>query len=85
MYRQIVIFFSLVLASVYIISCCVLLAGLSVTEAAKLCSFLHFREPEKLLQKTLLQRANMDKALDFLDPIDEDIPKGRSLCENTNT
>ena len=27
----------------------------------------------------------MDKALDFLDPIDEDIPKGRSLCENTHT
>ncbi|CAH1792347.1 unnamed protein product [Owenia fusiformis] len=50
--------------------------GLSVSEAAKQGSYLHFRDPIKLQEKTLLQKANMDKALDFLDPIDEDIPKG---------
>lgn len=50
--------------------------GLCVSEAAKLCSYLHFRDPIKLNEKTLLQKANMDKAIDFLDPVDEDIPKG---------
>lgn len=50
--------------------------GLSVAEAAKLCSFLHFRDPEKLNEKSLLQKANLDKAVDFLDQCDEDIPKG---------
>lgn len=50
--------------------------GLSVAEAAKLCNYMHFREASKLQEKSLLQKANLDKALDFLDPIDEDIPKG---------
>lgn len=50
--------------------------GLSVAEAAKLCSYMHFREPVKLQEKSLLQKANLDRSLDFLDTIDEDIPKG---------
>lgn len=50
--------------------------GLCVAEAAKQCNYLHFRKPESLLEKTLLQKANLDKAIDFMDPIDEDIPKG---------
>jgi len=50
--------------------------GLTVTEASKLGSYLHFREARILPTKPLLEKANLDKSLDFLDPIDEDIPKG---------
>merc|ERR1712179_32595 len=50
--------------------------GLTVSEAAKLCSYMHFCEPIQLHEKTLLQRADMDKAIDFLDTLEEDIPKG---------
>lgn len=50
--------------------------GLTVSEAAKLCSYMHFRKAIKLEEKSLLQKANLDKAIDFLDPVDEDIPKG---------
>ncbi len=49
-----------------------------MAEAAKLCNYLHFREAEKLPEKTLLQKANLDKSLDFLDTLEEDIPKGNS-------
>jgi len=50
--------------------------GLTVSEAAKLCNFMHFREPTVLNQKSLLQRANLDKAIDFMDSLEEDIPRG---------
>ena len=52
------------------------ITGLPVAESAKLCNYFHFREPEKLHEKSLLQRANLDKPIDFMDSIDEDIPKG---------
>ena len=51
-------------------------SGLTVSESAKLCSFMHFREPKLLWEKSLLQRANLDKSLDFMDCIEEDCPKG---------
>ncbi|KAK3093487.1 hypothetical protein FSP39_016321 [Pinctada imbricata] len=50
--------------------------GLSVSEAAKICSYMHFRDPKVLEQKSLLQKANLDKSIDFLDTLEEDIPKG---------
>jgi radial spoke head protein 9 len=50
--------------------------GLSVIEAAKLGNYYHFVEPVNLKEKSLLHRANLDKAIDFLDSIDEDLPKG---------
>jgi len=50
--------------------------GLAVAESAKLCNYMHLREPERLHEKSLLQKANLDKSLDFMDTIDEDIPKG---------
>ncbi|KAK3597405.1 hypothetical protein CHS0354_040135 [Potamilus streckersoni] len=50
--------------------------GLTVSESAKLCNYMHFRHPKLLLEKSLLQRANLDKAIDFLDTLEEDIPKG---------
>jgi len=50
--------------------------GLTVGEAAKLCNYMHFTAPTKLQEKSLLQKANLDKAIDFMDAIDEDVPKG---------
>ncbi|ESO86151.1 hypothetical protein LOTGIDRAFT_195269 [Lottia gigantea] len=55
--------------------------GLSVSESAKLSSYLHFREAKLLLEKPLLDRANLDKALDFMDCIEEDIPRGSWSCQ----
>ena len=51
--------------------------GLSVIEAAKFGNYYHFVEPISLKEKSLLQRAKLDKAIDFLDSIDEDQPKGK--------
>lgn len=45
-------------------------------------NYYHFVEPVNLKEKSLLQRANLDKAIDFLDPIDEDLPKGLYLFLN---
>jgi len=50
--------------------------GLSVQESAKLCNYMHFREAVVMNQKPLLQRANLDKAIDFMDSLEEDIPRG---------
>lgn len=52
--------------------------GLSPAEASRLTSYFHFREPVFLPEKTLLQKADLDKAIDFLDPIDADIPHNGS-------
>ena len=53
-----------------------LFEGLNETEAAKFCNYFHFKVPELLDTKSPLYKANLDKAVDFLDPIDEDTPKG---------
>ena len=53
-----------------------ILLGLSVNEAAKFGNYFHFRDAKLLQEKSLLFRANLDKAVDFLDPVDEDQPKG---------
>jgi len=50
--------------------------GLQIQEAGKLSSYFHFREPVRLNEKSLLEKADLDKAIDFLDSIDDDIPKG---------
>ncbi len=50
--------------------------GLPINESAKFCNYFHFREPQLNEEKSLLFKANFDKAIDFLDPIDEDQPKG---------
>ncbi|XP_035676610.1 radial spoke head protein 9 homolog [Branchiostoma floridae] len=52
--------------------------GLSVSEAGKLNSYFHLREPLKLKEKTLLEKADLDPSIDFLDSIEEDIPRGGS-------
>ncbi|XP_030639183.1 radial spoke head protein 9 homolog [Chanos chanos] len=50
--------------------------GLSVTEASKLRNYLHFTEPKNLKKKSLLEMADLNPCIDFLDPLSEDIPKG---------
>lgn len=50
--------------------------GLSIDESAKLSNYMHMREGIKIKEKTLLQKSNLNKAIDFMDTIDEDIPKG---------
>ena len=52
------------------------LKGLPVNESAKFCNYFHFRDPQLNEEKSPSFKANLDKAIDFLDPIDEDQPKG---------
>jgi len=48
-----------------------------VSESAKLCNYMHVRKAENFVMKTAFQRANYDRSLDFMDCIEDDIPKGR--------
>ncbi|KAM5286370.1 radial spoke head protein 9 homolog isoform 2-T2 [Hipposideros larvatus] len=50
--------------------------GLSLSEAKKLSSYFHFREPVELKNKTLHEKADLDPSLDFMDSLEHDIPKG---------
>lgn len=50
-----------------------------MSEAKKLSSYFHFREPTELKNKTLLEKADLDPSLDFMDSLENDIPKGNSL------
>ncbi|KAK1338364.1 hypothetical protein QTO34_001480 [Cnephaeus nilssonii] len=49
---------------------------LTLSEAKKLSSYFHFREPVDLKNKTLLEKADLDPSLDFMDSLEHDIPKG---------
>ena len=53
-----------------------LFIGLSISEAAKIGNYFHYRPAEQLENKSLLQKAELDKSIDFLDGIDADIPQG---------
>ncbi len=55
------------------------LPGLSVSESSKLCNYHHFRAAKLLDEKSLLQRASLDKAIDYMDSLEEDIPKGERI------
>jgi radial spoke head protein 9 len=50
--------------------------GLKGGHASQLRSYCHFRQPETTHKRTLLQKEGLSISLDFLDTIDEDIPKG---------
>ncbi|XP_040138655.1 radial spoke head protein 9 homolog isoform X3 [Ictidomys tridecemlineatus] len=54
--------------------------GLSLSEAKKLSSYFHFREAIDLKNKTLLEKADLDPSLDFMDSLEHDIPKGYVGC-----
>jgi len=50
--------------------------GLSPLEAIRLCNYQHFRKAERLYDKTILERANLDPSVDFMDSIENDVPRG---------
>lgn len=50
--------------------------GLSAADAKKMHSYFHFRQPIVLPKKSVAETLNLEKSLDFLDPISEDIPEG---------
>ncbi|XP_064142736.1 radial spoke head protein 9 homolog isoform X4 [Loxodonta africana] len=50
--------------------------GLSLSEAKKLSSYFHFKEAVELKNKTLLEKADLDPSLDFMDSLEHDIPRG---------
>ncbi|XP_067428525.1 radial spoke head protein 9 homolog [Thunnus thynnus] len=50
--------------------------GLSHSEAGKLNNFFHFTESKNLKKKSILEMADLNPAIDFLDVLSDDIPKG---------
>ncbi|KAJ8409171.1 hypothetical protein AAFF_G00241920 [Aldrovandia affinis] len=50
--------------------------GLSSLEAGNLKNYLHFTEPQHQKKKSILEMADLNPSIDFLDPLSEDIPKG---------
>jgi len=52
-----------------------LFEGLAINEAAKLSNYFHFREAQALNEKALITKTKLDKAIDFLDSIEQDQPK----------
>ncbi|XP_069743889.1 radial spoke head protein 9 homolog isoform X2 [Narcine bancroftii] len=46
--------------------------GLSVTEAGKLKSYLHFTKPITLKKKSVLMQANLEESIDFLNSLEDD-------------
>lgn len=50
--------------------------GLSAADAKKLKSYFHFRTPVVLPKKSPTETAQLEKSLDFLDTIADDIPDG---------
>lgn len=50
--------------------------GLSTLDAREIKSFQHFRVPTRKLNVNLLTRYDYNYAIDFLDPLDTDIPQG---------
>eukprot|EP00035_Acanthoeca_spectabilis_P021108 m.436369 g.436369 ORF g.436369 m.436369 type:complete len:292 (-) comp17966_c0_seq1:129-1004(-) len=54
--------------------------GLSFEDAGKLTSYKHFRAPTKSIPP--LERAKLNKALDFWDPLVDDVPQGTWTLTN---
>uniref|UniRef100_A0A3Q3X484 Radial spoke head protein 9 homolog n=1 Tax=Mola mola TaxID=94237 RepID=A0A3Q3X484_MOLML len=50
--------------------------GLSESEARKLDNFLHCREPKNLKKRSILEMGDYNPAIDFLEVLSDDIPKG---------
>lgn len=53
-------------------------SGLSESEARKLDNFFHFCEPKNLKKKSILEMGDFNPAVDFLDTLSDDIPKGKT-------
>lgn len=52
--------------------------GLSESEARKLDNFLHCREPKDLKKRSVLEMGDYNPAIDFLEILSDDIPKGEN-------
>ena len=50
--------------------------GLTLSEAESLNNYYHFRYPENMKRKTVLEKRGMVESTDFLDPLSEDSPNG---------
>lgn len=50
--------------------------GIAVSDADNLHSYMHLRSPENIQKKTLLEKEPLIRSLDFMDTIDEDVPRG---------
>ncbi len=53
---------------------------MTLEEASKLTSYFHFRNPKKYPHKPLEDKVKLDKAIDYLDTLQNDIPKGIFYC-----
>ncbi|KAK7906921.1 hypothetical protein WMY93_015533 [Mugilogobius chulae] len=60
--------------------------GLSYSEAGNLENFLHFSEQKNMKKRSILEMADLNPVMDFMDLLDDDIPKGswhlRFECAN---
>ncbi|XP_042359348.1 radial spoke head protein 9 homolog [Plectropomus leopardus] len=50
--------------------------GLSHSETGKLDNFFHFSQPKNLKKRSILEMGDLNPAIDFLDVLSDDIPKG---------
>lgn len=50
--------------------------GLSTLDAREIKSFQHFRLPTRKINTNLISRDDYNYAIDFLDPLDIDVPEG---------
>jgi len=57
-----------------------LFPGLDVGEATDLSNYLHFRQAHGLARKSALDKKDLVKDVDFMDPLSEDDPKGCWSC-----
>ncbi|KAJ8931066.1 hypothetical protein NQ314_016095 [Rhamnusium bicolor] len=57
--------------------------GLSALEAREIKSFLHLRKPTQKWNTNLLTREDYNYAMDFLDPLDLEIPEGCWMIQIT--
>ncbi|XP_072297369.1 radial spoke head protein 9 homolog [Eucyclogobius newberryi] len=50
--------------------------GLSYSEAGKLENFLHFTKQKNMKKRSILEMADLNPVIDFMDLLSDDIPKG---------
>lgn len=57
--------------------------GLSFSTSKQLRAYMHMRRPENLQGIALLKRPGIIKTDDFLDCVDKDTPKGKTITKCT--
>lgn len=51
-------------------------SGLSVSESGKLSSYMHFRTNRTAEPKSIQEKADLEPSIDFMDSVENDIPRG---------